>query len=226
VEERRMPASIFQRRVSIFTVFLVALLILFKRYNRKPNSEKSGKQGEVGDLPFGPTCTTHDKSSSDGISLVSPSGAPEGNITPDDAFDPERETHSRLVEASTGKPGSVVMEVCINVLAMWNIDTVEQRFSCEFVLRLRTFNMSAMRTSSGNSVTHVNWEPRIRVLNLIEAQRWKMRPRTLEQGELEYKYGITGVLAEPFQLALFPFDTQTLTITISRLFMHTCMHVM
>jgi hypothetical protein len=33
---------------------------------------------------------------------------------------------------------------------------------------------------------------------------------------LEYKYGITGTLWEPFQLALFPFDTQTLTITLSR----------
>ena len=34
-------------------------------------------------------------------------------------------------------------------------------------------------------------------------------------GELEFKYTISGTLAEPFQLSLFPFDTQTLTITLS-----------
>ena len=92
-----------------------------------------------------------------------------------------------------------------------------------FILRCRTLNANELRTAdSGDRVSHTNWEPRIRILNLIGVERWRMRPSVATiasagapRGELEFKYTIAGVLAEPFQLSLFPFDTQTLTITLS-----------
>ena len=132
-------------------------------------------------------------------------------LKPDD----ERALHSRLVSAHTGLSGRMEMDVSLNIMSCHAIDTVEQQFSCEFVLRVRTLNAASLRTAERDErVTHENWEPRIRILNLISIERWRMRPATLgpdaPQGEIDFKYTISGVLAEPFQLALFPFDTQVI----------------
>lgn len=67
--------------------------------------------------------------------------------------------HSRLVWADDGSPGQLEMDVSLNVMSVHSIDTVEQRFSCEFVLRLRTLNAAMLRTTGGREpVGHENWE--------------------------------------------------------------------
>jgi len=56
---------------------------------------------------------------------------------------------------------------------------------------------------------------------MIDVDRWRMRPSFASAdghapvGELEFKYHISGSLAEPFQLPRFPFDVQSITITLS-----------
>ena len=155
----------------------------------------------------------------------------------------EAGTHTRLINADSMRPAQIELDVSLNVMSLFAIDTVEQRFSCEFALRCRTLNASMLLTEtgkplptpvschciqpphssslrhpySGERVTHSNFEPRIRITNLIAVERWRMRPSTgkLAEGELEFKYTIAGTLAEPFQLSLFPWDVQTLTITLS-----------
>ena len=133
------------------------------------------------------------------------------------ATDSDSGRRTRLINAD-GSDGAalIALDVSLNVLSLFAIDTVEQRFSCEFVLRCRTLNASRLRTEAGEHVSHDNFEPRIRIVNLIAVERWRMRPSACKvEGELEFKYTIAGTLAEPFQLSLFPWDVQTLTITLS-----------
>ena len=88
--------------------------------------------------------------------------------------EPEMVQHTRLVRADTGCGGLMEVDVALNVMSIYAIDAVEQRFSCEFVLRVRTLNASTLRTQhTGERVTHANWEPRIRILNLIAVERWR-----------------------------------------------------
>ena len=126
----------------------------------------------------------------------------------------EERHHARLVSAD-GSAGCMRMGVTLNVLSLHGIDTAAQRFNIELVLLCRTLNAASLRTEGGAAVNRSNWEPRIRLLNLIATDSWQMRARTASAGELEFKYHVQGTLAEPFELTLFPFDTQTLTIQLS-----------
>ena len=43
------------------------------------------------------------------------------------AVDPERAAHSRLHNIGSDEPGKVIVEVSVNILALWSVDTVAQR---------------------------------------------------------------------------------------------------
>ena len=94
-------------------------------------------------------------------------------------------------------------------------DNVGQTFVCEFVLRGRTLNAAQLKTVAGEPVTVDNWEPRIRILNMLESSIWSMHASDCADGELEFKWRICGTFGERMELESFPLDCQKLQLDIS-----------
>ena len=94
-------------------------------------------------------------------------------------------------------------------------DNVGQTFVCEFVLRGRTLNAAQLRTVAGEPVSVDNWEPRIRILNMLESSIWSMHANDCADGELEFKWRICGTFGERMELESFPLDCQKLQLDIS-----------
>jgi len=64
-------------------------------------------------------------------------------------------------------------------------------------------------------VTIDNWEPRIRLLNLLESSKWNMSSKPGANGELEFKWTIAGTFSQTFDLSAFPVDRQDLSLSVS-----------
>ena len=111
--------------------------------------------------------------------------------------------------------GEIKVGFKINVLSISALDNVGQTFVCEFVLRGRTLNAAKLKTAAGEPVTVDNWEPRIRILNMLESSIWGMHASDGGDGELEFKWRICGTFGERMELESFPFDCQKLQLDIS-----------
>ena len=111
--------------------------------------------------------------------------------------------------------GEIKVGFKINVLSISALDNVGQTFVCEFVLRGRTLNAAKLKTAAGEPVTVDNWEPRIRILNMLESSIWGMHASDGGDGELEVKWRICGTFGERMELESFPFDCQKLQLDIS-----------
>ena len=94
-------------------------------------------------------------------------------------------------------------------------DNVGQTFVCEFVLRGRTLNAAQLKTVAGEPVSVDNWEPRIRILNMLESSIWSMHASDCADGQLEFKWRICGTFGERMELESFPLDCQKLQLDIS-----------
>lgn len=116
--------------------------------------------------------------------------------------------HSRL-------SGPLEIAVACNILSITNIDTPEQTFDCECVLRCTTLNARKLRTMRGEKVKPSNFEPRLRFLNLTQSNKWRMREKLLDSGELSYKYTIAGTFKTQMDLQRFPFDKQRMSLVLS-----------
>mmetsp|Transcript_83645 Transcript_83645/g.194475 ORF Transcript_83645/g.194475 Transcript_83645/m.194475 type:complete len:409 (+) Transcript_83645:29-1255(+) len=115
---------------------------------------------------------------------------------------------TRLTEA-------VAVEFVIVVLNIHNLDTVQQTYEAEMVIKGRTRGAAVARTEHGETVTPDNWEPRVRLLNLISTAKWTYRAKLCDDGELQVKYNIAGTFTERFELQAFPRDRQDLNLHIS-----------
>ena len=111
--------------------------------------------------------------------------------------------------------GEIKVGFKINMLSISALDNVSQTFVCEFVLRGRTLNAAKLKTAAGEPVTVDNWEPRIRILNMLESSIWGMHASDGGDGELEFKWRICGTFGERMELQSFPLDCQKLQLDIS-----------
>merc|ERR1712032_1739336 len=90
----------------------------------------------------------------------------------------------------------VTIELVINFITIFSIDTVQQSFSAEIVVRGRSVGLAAV----AGKVSTDTWEPRIRILNMIDTKRWNYRARLTEDHEMDLKWSISGVFSETFEL--------------------------
>ena len=111
--------------------------------------------------------------------------------------------------------GCIRLGVAINVLSISKVETVDQQFDAEFVLRCRTLNAKDLLTVGHEPVEPDNWEPRLRFLNLLETKKWSMHSKLDDDGELTLKYTVAGTFSEKFELGAFPFDVQALSLVLS-----------
>ena len=111
--------------------------------------------------------------------------------------------------------GLVSLHFTINVVSISGIDTVQQFFNAEFVLRCTTRGARNARLVNGAPLTASSWEPRLKILNLLDTYKWRMGRRGVAGGELQYKYTIAGRFAEEFELRKFPMDVQMLSVIFS-----------
>lgn len=124
----------------------------------------------------------------------------------------------------------------VNFINVPSIDTVAQTWSCEFTLRGWTSGLKGARCW-----THVDeppadfksplwlddtytrplqlddWEPRLRIANLIVADQWKQNAKwmTSAKEELEFKWRVQGTFLEQLEIGAFPRDIQALQIKIT-----------
>ena len=124
----------------------------------------------------------------------------------------------------------------VNFINVPSIDTVAQTWSCEFTLRGWTSGLKGARCW-----THVDeppadmksplwlddtytrplqlddWEPRLRIANLIVADAWKQNAKwmTSAKEELEFKWRVQGTFLEQLEIGAFPRDIQALQIKIT-----------
>lgn len=110
---------------------------------------------------------------------------------------------------------SITLQCVANVLSVHEIDTANQTFRMELVIRSRTLGVPTAKTQSGDPVTIDNWEPRIRLLNLLESSKWNMSSKPGANGELEFKWTIAGTFSQTFDLSAFPVDRQDLSLSVS-----------
>jgi hypothetical protein len=108
----------------------------------------------------------------------------------------------------------VKIDISAHFLMVNNVDTVQQLFDASVVLRGKTTGLASL-AGTGTEVTPDNWDPRIRILNLIETRTWKRKAEVTDSGEIELKWTIDGVFAETFELQQFPRDRQDLSLIIS-----------
>mmetsp|Transcript_93210 Transcript_93210/g.263507 ORF Transcript_93210/g.263507 Transcript_93210/m.263507 type:complete len:413 (+) Transcript_93210:81-1319(+) len=104
---------------------------------------------------------------------------------------------------------AVAVEFKANFISVSTVDTVQQVFNAHVAIRGRTVGLAS------TGANPENWEPRIRILNLITTDTWKYRAKVAPDGEMEMKWTIGGTFAEAFELQTFPRDRQDLSIRIS-----------
>lgn len=123
-------------------------------------------------------------------------------------------TGSLVPDALTDK---ITFAVRVNWLSMSNVDTVNQCFTAEVVLRLRSLNAKHLRLArTGEPITAAsNWDPHVRLLNLRTTELWQSRSKDLSDGEIDIKIDIIGVFGERLELQAFPFDYQLMTLRLS-----------
>ena len=95
------------------------------------------------------------------------------------------------------------------------VDTAAQTFQAIFVLYCKTDGIQDVKLGDGSAVSVHNWEPRLRLDNLMEESLWIMKPKMFDSGELEFKYKIRRIFSNLMSLRSFPFDFQKLTLTLS-----------
>ena len=123
----------------------------------------------------------------------------------------QKSTSSRLTK-------KVNMSVAVNIISLSEVDTVNQCFTCEMVIRAATTNIvrDGVRVKeTGRAVTPGNWEPRLRFLNLLSTTSWGRQEKMTEEGELAFKYHVSGTFSEQMELFDFPFDVQDLSFILS-----------
>ena len=124
----------------------------------------------------------------------------------------------------------------INFLNVPTIDTVAQTWTCEFTLRGWTSGLKGarcwihdetppgdMRSPLWAKGTHArrlqlgDWEPRLRIANLVETTGWRQRCKwmTSAEEEMEFKWTISGTFLEQLEIGAFPRDIQALQIKIT-----------
>eukprot|EP00930_Biecheleria_cincta_P070436 TRINITY_DN58073_c0_g1_i1.p1 TRINITY_DN58073_c0_g1~~TRINITY_DN58073_c0_g1_i1.p1 ORF type:complete len:432 (+),score=36.53 TRINITY_DN58073_c0_g1_i1:66-1298(+) len=109
----------------------------------------------------------------------------------------------------------IKLQFVANVLSLHSVDTANQTFNVEVVIRARTVGVPNARTRSGEPVTIDNWEPRIRLLNKVDESKWEMSKKPAPGGEIELKWTIAGSYSQRFELSDFPGDRQDLSLSIS-----------
>jgi hypothetical protein len=101
----------------------------------------------------------------------------------------KRSVHSRLT-------GPVALELVANIISVHHIDTINQVFSADIVLRGRTHGLNkvviaAGQDGAGTKPDCTTWEPRLRINNLVKAHQWTMRSTlSRETDEMSFKYVI------------------------------------
>lgn len=106
---------------------------------------------------------------------------------------------------------AVTVEFVANFLSISRVDTVQQVFDAEVTLRGKTVGLASL----GGAATPENWEPRIRILNMVATTTWRYRARLLDDKEMDLKWTIAGTFTETFELKHFPRDRQDLSLRIS-----------
>ena len=119
--------------------------------------------------------------------------------------------------------GDVPIKVGVSILivSIPLIDTKQQQFEVNFVTRLRTLNLDKSGLSEKEKE---DWNPNILYKNILREERNKVlgkeNGKSLkdENGKIvakEFKYDVMGVFSEMFELKMFPFDYQNLSIVMT-----------
>jgi len=126
--------------------------------------------------------------------------------------------------------GEIKLAVSCNIVSLSNINTADESFQAEIMLRAYTLNAKGLqvvirgvgnyadradRSGVCEKITVDNWEPRLSFNNLTETTTWKMSVKAEKDGELSFKYHIAGIFKEKLELQNFPFDIQPLSFVMS-----------
>mmetsp|Transcript_4128 Transcript_4128/g.7719 ORF Transcript_4128/g.7719 Transcript_4128/m.7719 type:complete len:402 (-) Transcript_4128:90-1295(-) len=156
------------------------------------------------------------------IPVTGPKASPRtmaSDFPSDPVVDFKRDKFSQFSKATRSRlTGMVEMSVAVNVISLSEIDTVSQRFTSEVVIRAATTNLIRDKIrvqGTEEEVTPKNWEPRLRFLNLLSTTTWERQEKMTGDGELAFKYHVSGTFSEQMELFDFPFDAQDLTFTLS-----------
>ena len=113
----------------------------------------------------------------------------------------------------------LTLTTSVSVLSLKEIDTANQSFEAEIDLICQTHNaseISVTSTTPPTSLNLTNFEPRIKIANLIETKMWVMSSTTTSEGnEMTFRYRVKGIFSEIFELNSFPFDSQLLSIHVT-----------
>ena len=98
----------------------------------------------------------------------------------------------------------LTLTTSVSVLSLKEIDTANQSFEAEIDLICQTHNaseISVTSTTPPSSLNLTNFEPRIKIANLIETKMWVMSSTTTSEGnEMIFRYRIKGIFSEIFEL--------------------------
>ena len=120
----------------------------------------------------------------------------------EDVTRPQQQQNSRLKRRKSNSSNVVLknklrVAVSINVFSVVAVDTVAQTFEATFCLRMTTTNADQVKTEFGDSITVDNFDPRLKMSNLFDTKKWKMKPSLEEDGvNVSYKYEISGTFSE------------------------------
>tara|TARA_B110001452_G_C15125650_1_gene392302 strand:- start:37 stop:762 length:726 start_codon:yes stop_codon:yes gene_type:complete len=136
-----------------------------------------------------------------------------------------------------------ILYLSVNIINLPEIDTVAQSFSCELVIRGWTSGLAGANVWThptepaptllptrkdqqdprwsderfARPLREGEWDPRLRITNLVECTSWKMSAKWSSEtaGEMEFKWSLTGRFLEQMEIAEFPRDVQRLTIKLT-----------
>ena len=102
--------------------------------------------------------------------------------------------------------GEIKLAVSCNIVSLSNINTADESFQAEIMVRACTLNAKdlqvvirgvdnyADRSGACEDITVDNWEPRLSFNNLTETATWKMSPKSLGDGELSFKVSSVSIV--------------------------------
>ena len=151
--------------------------------------------------PSKPRSNSH-QSIEDVLTLVESVLRSNSHQSIEDVTRPQQQQNSRLKRRKSNSSNVVLknklrVAVSINVFSVVAVDTVAQTFEATFCLRMTTTNADQVKTEFGDSITVDNFDPRLKMINLFDTKKWKMKPSLEEDGvNVSYKYEISGTFSE------------------------------
>lgn len=110
--------------------------------------------------------------------------------------------------------GTTKVMVSIYVIDLENIDNRDQSFTLDVIVRLK-WHDERLANSAGIKGLNEVWQPNVQIFNLrnVEA-RFPEIVKIIEGGEVQYTQRYYATLSSPLDFRKFPFDVQTLPITL------------